>query len=343
MEPSSLQTLNYSHFFIKEKTDFSTLDQRDLKVLFSQKFDELENAYEKSKALDPSQSKNYSILLAQAEDLQEDLINIENILKENKENFEEASITLCKKHVAEMQENLPIGERGLLQADIRILELFFNRRSEETYQSPFGTFYHPTISPSELSQWFIPYIKEGMYDSSDCHFKTNHLGNNIFFNSGITCIGLVKKQEQRDKLEGKKPKKNTYPPSSWKVVNYYRSFMDKSWTELVLGQSSSNEIDKSILKTETFQVQTQGEQSLICVNFPPISEGLNCYEKAQKKVIEKLKADLLPMLEKWNFEKFEIFTTEQLIKLGYDREAACSGDNIVFFHKKVNTQDVEKE
>lgn len=351
MEPNRTALTLFDFKLLERKShlaEFKELAIPDLEKKSVSVFQEIDQAYNDSRDLrKPSKSREYSVLLSKAENLLDDLENIQTILKEKNEKTEETQVQLAKQHVEEMYKNLPPGERGLLKIDLQLFSNYSKRPEGKTYESPLGSYYNPTVSMKEMSTWFIPYVCRGDYLCTGFKFRTHHLGGEIYFNGMVTILFIEKKPEQRqlamthaDPVAFPAPFATTVKESLSKAVQFLKSLGEKE-IPLLEDDRSKELVKKDSMNPvkELIKVHKQGEESYVYVELPKKPKKLNVYEKAQIEVLEDLRKDLPKMLDTWNFEKFEILSTEKLLERGYDIEAACACDNIIFYNKKVENQN----
>jgi hypothetical protein len=350
---STLANFNPPESITKNKLEeYRKLAPPLLKEICRTASQEIEKVYNESKSLRKSSlSREYSLLVSKTENLIDDLKNLNTVLCEKKEEGGDAQIIISDQHLVDMYKNMPEGERCLLKTDLQIFSYFSKRPSEKICKNTEGTFYNPTVSARELWKFFSDYVYDGDYQGNDCLLRENcnsTLGKGIVSDGSATCITLVKKPDQRKLLMSYNKSENQ--ASTWtsaketilNAINYLKSIKQTDLPLKTLENSHGTNCDQ-LLKESSYNsdarslvtVHTENDKSLIFVELPKKSKKLAEYEVLQKKVLEKLSQNLPAMLNTWNYDRFEILTTEELINRNYDREAACAGDKVIFYYKRV--------
>lgn len=235
-----------------------------------------------------------------------------------------------------MYKEMPLGESVLLRLDLDMLRKNGQKPANETFTNHLGTFYERRVSNFTIAGWFDKYVSQGEYQTT-CTLGTNcSLGNKDYGRPFFTMI-LVKTDSQK----GQERK------SSGENHSYFRNMLGDFLTSLNPFGVSTNKQNPPLTTThhENGMVSTQfseGNKVVGTIQFNKKEESN--YQKAQRAVIAQLKKDLPAMMEVWNYDAFEVLSSEEMLEMSVEREVAYAGTRILLFHKKksdVATAEIE--
>lgn len=319
-----------NHILVKvndssEIIDYHTMTNEDLQVNYENHLLQIQKAYERSIPLRKTKtSVAYSEEVLKVETSVERLEEMHVVLKEKDIVANELSLVNTRETLQKMYQNMPVGDSIPLKLDKKLFQRFSEVPSEKTYRSPLGTFENLTTSPLAIKRWFDFYITKGYYDAPGCNFRTDEIAEGLKPERKNSMFTLVRLYKSKDQIRGER--KNNRPASSSTPNNLSKFF---------------NNLFKGVEKTAqdnpegTLEVKPQNQS--IIINLNSFKKHVD-YGDAQDKVFAELERNLPAMMDVWNFDGFEFWTTEKLLKYNLRSDCAHTADIIVLYHKKVSDE-----
>jgi|GEM_PF-6695681 len=318
---------------ILTKEQCLTQNEVELGILFQKKIEEAKNSFENSRLLLNGENTSipYSECIVAAEKACLSAKNIIEALATKSLPISgqlSSALSQIEKDLESTRQLQPKGETTLQLKDIELIKKMSVIPANETYTSDQGiVYFQPKVSHTNVRPFFEGYCQSGDYKSVQTSTKATHRFFSLDLGENFQWVSLMKTKEQALYLLKQ-------------CENVTASDIQAVESRFPVGGSEKN------LSTLT-GLLSAGAQMLPSIKWTHQENAPKAIERSGvKEVILKQKALLtdialhLPRViqeEKWGFEKFQILSSEDKIKLGFKPTDAVMSDTILLFHKKVET------
>ncbi|WP_213151381.1 hypothetical protein [Neochlamydia sp. AcF95] len=308
---------------------------------FKEQFNEFIECNQAAQAIlkNNADSLEYSQCVSEAEKKFE---NIKNIIKalsslQQPTEFHELQYNELTRSLQNMHSSIPLGNSIVLRKDIEMMRTISSVPQEKTYHSPsHGTFYEPQISPAALGGWFHKHLIENSYEGVSIARKIDCIYDHQL-NTMCTLIGLKKKKYKRDEegIQKHSSSQKTIKGSTLKVDQQGIEHPSHRFPSRVKQKIKENGVKMpggGVLESIAHYLASNWSVEF----FNPSKEkSLEEIRALQKNVLDGICEALPEMLGPWNYEKWEVGTSKDLIeKYEVSPSVANEADYVILFHKK---------